>query len=381
MITFRFYLVTLVAIFLAVALGVVIGSTFLEPALVQDLNNQVASVRENLDERVARIDDLNDQIGALDEYVEGSAPFAVDGSLDGAVVVVAADEGVEAGPVERLVSRLRQAGATTEGIVWMQPGMGSGEDALAVIDALELDVDADDPEAVRAAAWTEVVERIGDSVAPDGGDDPGTTTTTASTGSGDTTTSTGLDGTTTVPPTSDTTGTDTAPTTDATTTTSVTTPSSLPVPALFEADPLRLLEDSGWIRLQEIEVADPVPSRPAPVGPPPLAVVLVTGPEAEPETPSVVELARHQAAAGVATVVAEVWVEPDGESTAQRGEALRPLRDDAELSARVSTVDDLDLIQGQVATALAIRDLGSGIAGHYGYGPSAELVLPPWLGP
>ena len=62
MITFRFYLVTLVAIFLAVALGVTIGSTFLEPALVQDLNNQVESVRQNLDERVARIDELNGEI-------------------------------------------------------------------------------------------------------------------------------------------------------------------------------------------------------------------------------------------------------------------------------------------------------------------------------
>ena len=95
-----------------------------------------------------------------------------------------------------------------------------------------------------------------------------------------------------------------------------------------------------------------------------------------------VDLARRQAAVGVADGGRRGrGSSPRARSRPARGDALRPVRDDAELSARVSTVDDLDLIQGQVATALAIRDLGSGIAGHYGYGPSAELVLPPWLGP
>jgi hypothetical protein len=376
MITFRFYLVTLVAIFLAVALGVVIGSTFLEPALVQDLTNQVASVRGSLDDRVARIDDLTSQIGDLDEYVESSAPFAVESSLDGAVVLVAADEGVESAPVERLVSRLRQAGATAEGIVWIQPEMGSGEDTAALVDTFALDVDVDDPAAVRAAMWAAVVEQVEAESNPPVESE--TTTTTAS----DATATTDVDGATTssVPPS--TAAPSTTETSIAPTTTEV-PESSLPVPAFFESDPFGALADAGWIRLQEIEVADPVVGRPVPAGPPPVAVVLVTGPDVEDGESLVIDLARRQAALGVPTVVAEVWVEPEEEDEGQalRGDALRPLRDDAELAARVSTVDDLDLIQGQVAVALAIRDLGSGIAGHYGYGPSAERVLPPWLGP
>src|SRR5262245_8910943 len=168
MITFRFYLVTLVAIFLAVALGVTIGSTFLEPALVQDLNNQVESVRDNLDERVARIDELNDEIDQLEAFAEEAAPFAVDGRLDGSVVLVVAQQGVDGEAVERMVGRLRQAGATTDGIVWLQPGLGTGDQTADVLASLGIDgVTVDDAQAVRAAVWSTLLTETQTVVVPD----------------------------------------------------------------------------------------------------------------------------------------------------------------------------------------------------------------------
>jgi hypothetical protein len=52
------------------------------------------------------------------------------------------------------------------------------------------------------------------------------------------------------------------------------------------------------------------------------------------------------------------------------------VRDDTTLSKQVSTVDDLELAQGQVAAVLALSDLERRI-GHYGYGNGASSIVPP----
>jgi hypothetical protein len=52
------------------------------------------------------------------------------------------------------------------------------------------------------------------------------------------------------------------------------------------------------------------------------------------------------------------------------------VRDAEDLAEAVTTVDDLDLVQGRVATTLALAELRNGGRGHYGYGPGADAPLP-----
>src|SRR5215217_980372 len=94
MLTFRYHLVTLVAVFLALAVGVVVGSTFVGPAVVESLRNQVDDVSATLDERKAANDRLSDQNEQLQEVIDEAAPYAVEGRLDGTSVLVVADRGV-----------------------------------------------------------------------------------------------------------------------------------------------------------------------------------------------------------------------------------------------------------------------------------------------
>jgi hypothetical protein len=58
-----------------------------------------------------------------------------------------------------------------------------------------------------------------------------------------------------------------------------------------------------------------------------------------------------------------------------RGAGVSAIRDDTALSKQVSTVDDLDRTEGQVAAVLAVADLGRRV-GHYGYGDGATSVVP-----
>jgi hypothetical protein len=311
---------------------------------------------------VARIDELNGQIDDLEDFAEQAAPFAVEGQLDGTVVLVAAQQGVDGDTAERLVGRLRQAGATTDGIVWLQPELGTRDDAAAVLADLGVTgVQASDADAVRAAVWSAVLTEAETRVETDDGSTTSTTDTTE-------------------PP--ETTGTTGSTLSTTSTTTSSTVPFTSSIPPLFEQETIEVLDDAGWVRLEEIEPGDARGEAGTPAGAPRFAVVLLTGPEADDERGAapVMDLVREGASEGVATVVAEIWSD-QGDDGPARGESVRTIREDAELAALVSTVDDLDRLQGQVAATLALRDLGRGITGHYGYGVGADLVLPPWSEP
>jgi hypothetical protein len=51
------------------------------------------------------------------------------------------------------------------------------------------------------------------------------------------------------------------------------------------------------------------------------------------------------------------------------------------MRARSSTVDDLDLVDGRVATILAAADLGRGVNGRFGYGAGVSGPVPEWWTP
>lgn len=356
MISFRFYVVTLVAVFLAIAIGVVIGSTLIEPTLVENLREQVEAVRGHLDDRIETTDRLNQEISDLEAYLEQSAPFTVDGTLEGVPVLVVAEDGLDGDVVERLVGRLRQSGASAEGIVWLKASWQLTEDEQRSILADVVGTEITDVDELRAEAWRAVlVESSGaagerfDQIAQD----QGSTTTVATTEHADE---------------------------EATSTTRQGSPTTtVPTQRLLDGPVLAALEEAGFVRIQRIAQGESEPGDEIPASPDP-AIVMVTGWESDHPDEGVLvgHLARQQAAAGLPTLVAEVWAEQ--EEGPERGARLAPIRDDAELATILATVDDLELIQGEVAVSLGLADLRQGVVGHYGYGVGADRVLPPWLG-
>lgn len=55
---------------------------------------------------------------------------------------------------------------------------------------------------------------------------------------------------------------------------------------------------------------------------------------------------------------------------------LESLRDEKSLAGRFSSVDNIDESVGRIAAVLALRDLGVDYAGHYGSGPGAKQLIP-----
>jgi len=104
-------------------------------------------------------------------------------------------------------------------------------------------------------------------------------------------------------------------------------------------------------------------------------LLVIDGSQAHPPPGTLtIPVLRAAAAAGGRLALAEVF-RPTATIKA-RGAVVRGVREDAALSRVVSTVDDLDDPRGQVALTLAIQELGTGRAGHYGEGPGASSQLP-----
>jgi hypothetical protein len=88
----------------------------------------------------------------------------------------------------------------------------------------------------------------------------------------------------------------------------------------------------------------------------------------------------------VPVVAVQPTPEPE-EASGDEGEdpptpLVADIRDDSDLKARLSTVDDLDRIAGGVAMVLATADASPGrpIIGHYGTDDGASRLLPPTAG-
>src|SRR5690606_29453864 len=112
------HIVSLTAVFLAIGIGLTLGSTFLDRATVENLNGQLENLETRLGERDERIGVLEDDLteaealqSALDE--QGAGLLA--GRLDDVPVVVIASAGVDQDDVDGAVESLQTAGAAVQG--------------------------------------------------------------------------------------------------------------------------------------------------------------------------------------------------------------------------------------------------------------------------
>jgi hypothetical protein len=132
------------------------------------------------------------------------------------------------------------------------------------------------------------------------------------------------------------------------------------------------LSDAGFLSIEgeDVDLAA-FPSRAG-------RALLVTGTDSNfAGTDLTLQLTNAFVEAGAPTTVGEIFVASDEEDAPDRGASVAAIRADETLAAVVSTVDDLELVQGQVAGVIALQQLGTGVVGHYGYGDGATAPMPP----
>jgi hypothetical protein len=310
MINFRFHIASLVAVFLALALGIVIGSTVIDRAIVDNLNRRLDDIEQEAENTRDRNNELNGEIDRLEQYIEDSESFAVTDTLDGVPVVTLAVRGIDETPVSDTVQLAQRAGADALGILWLEEKLKLEDESTVDELAGILGQEGASRREVRAATWEALAARLGGASDSAGG------------------------------------------------------PPNL----------LSRLSDAGFVQFQPVGdtpsefTIDDLPS-----GGDRALLVDGSGSTLSAEG-TVVPLARTLRSAGVPLVVGEVYQEQDGGP--DRGAAVVPIRSDDELSATVSTVDDVDMREGRVAAVIGLSQVGTGVYGHYGYGTDATAPFP-----
>ena len=133
MIDFRYHLVSLIAVFLAIALGIVVGTTQLNGPILDDLRGQVSSLEQDKRDLEDTAQQLQAQQETGDAFEAAVAPALVDGALtDHSVVLVLTNEGVSTDTVEEVTALIGQAGGTVNGTLRLQPEYSDPASASAV---------------------------------------------------------------------------------------------------------------------------------------------------------------------------------------------------------------------------------------------------------
>ncbi|TDD33221.1 copper transporter [Nonomuraea terrae] len=311
MIDFRYHLVSIVAIFLALAVGIVLGTTLLEEPAVRSAQEMTAQLTKTKEELRVEIDTLQGRQAGNDAFIDSATPELVAGDLTGQRVLLIETPGSSTAVRESAEKVLDQAGAEISGRVTLTEKFLDPK-GVGVLDGL--------------VNQLKPVNMI-------------------------------------FPPTGTSWGRASTLLASALVTTD---PAQAGTPNAAAGDVLSTFEAGGLLSVEGD--ADQRAT---------LAVMLAPerpyeGESAEVQAGALVAVADGFDAAGRGTVLAGI-VPP----VAMPGDVISALRDEGEVSKRVSTVDIVDMPLGRVVMVSSLREQLSGRAGQYGVGPGASAPMPP----
>jgi Copper transport outer membrane protein, MctB len=315
-ISLRYHIVSLVAVFLALALGIVVGSTVLQEGTLSALRATSQEVRQQSEENRTENLALKQDIARLETFGAAVLPQLVQNRLKGRPVVLVDTDKVDGGMREGVRKVLEDAGAEVDGqITFADERLALGADADRTAMGQLLAVDAGAADVLRG----ELVRRLADRLA---------------------------------------------------------TPAAMPQDDSQRAsDMLTRLQDADFL-------ADLKLSRP-----------LASGADPFPRQGSVFVLLGPSAAAAATAVAPDAFLVPLADQVSARtggpvagGEAaavpgpsswITALRNNRAVSRRVSGIDSVDTVYGQLALVEALQDsLQQLPAGQYGIKAGASGLLP-----
>jgi Copper transport outer membrane protein, MctB len=340
MVNFRYHLVSLTAVFLALGVGLLLGTTFLDDALEDQLRSDLEELEDDLDRAGERNSELRRQLDAFEEEAGGLdeqlGARLFDGQLLGQPVLVVAPRGIDEGLVERVTTALDQADADLMGTWWLTDRLALDDDDEVAQLAEALDLSTDDTGRLRNSMATQLADVLYGAIDLPGDSGSGTR---GGVGAGQ---------------------------------------AEQAAPA--EPELLARLREAEFVDYDVPEGGDDVVRLPASG----LRIVVVSGPDAsvplgDALMPVLTDLTSEGQPAPVVAVEPSRVPEDEVDGDAPPAERLVDvIRDDGDLSKYVSTVDDLDRVAGRVATVLALVDAQPGAPriGHYGTEDGTELLPP-----
>ena len=147
MISWRYHLISIVAVFLALGLGLLMGTALLNDRLVENLRARTESAQNRLDEQEERI-------SRLSAFAQQVLPFVTEDRLFGQDVVIVTYQGVDEGAVADARRALDSAGAEIQAILALQRSISADtpSEQRALSELLDIPAGATRDTIVSAAA-------------------------------------------------------------------------------------------------------------------------------------------------------------------------------------------------------------------------------------
>jgi hypothetical protein len=112
MIDFRYHLISIVAVFLALGIGILMGSYVLGEGLVKQLRSEFEVLKDRNDELEGNVSDLESQVSTYDRVMHGMRDWVVPGRLEDKTVVLLTFEGTDGALTDQVQETIEQAGGT-----------------------------------------------------------------------------------------------------------------------------------------------------------------------------------------------------------------------------------------------------------------------------
>jgi len=133
-IDFRYHLVSIVAVFLALAIGIVLGSTELQGPAFSLLDKTTSKLQNELGQVSSQRDTAQQQATEGELYAQAVQPAVLRGLLTGHRLLIVTEPGAEPSVVSGITTAAIHAGATVTGEINLQPKFfdtsGTAQDSL-----------------------------------------------------------------------------------------------------------------------------------------------------------------------------------------------------------------------------------------------------------
>lgn len=137
-INLRFHIVSLVAVFLALGIGIAVGATVVDQGLVSQLNRDIDGFDRQLRQRAVTIESLKAQLAKSERFAKEGEARIIRGRLTAVPVLLVAPAGVDETVVQGVRLELMAAGAIIQGELHLDPrvALTTAADLTAAHDAL-----------------------------------------------------------------------------------------------------------------------------------------------------------------------------------------------------------------------------------------------------
>ena len=112
MIDMRYHVISLVAVFLALAIGILLGTTLVERGLIAEQKGQIKSLQSTFDEIKKKNESLHDDLKVYQDYADQAKAYMVAGHLSGKTYALLKSPDSDSATVDSVSKAISSAGGS-----------------------------------------------------------------------------------------------------------------------------------------------------------------------------------------------------------------------------------------------------------------------------